>query len=461
MDGDLCSHVLPSNDIKEILDDPFGVNTIINNNPHLNPNRSTAHWFFKEYFHKIPLLFQKIVSPIESLYYSSALAKITTHILLLYFLSFFILKARPKFNFELVIISLLLTPFFQAFGYHNYLGIIDTSITYTFFYAIPLMFLLFFYSFIYRTIISKQKAKLTFFSKTIVTLLVISLPFSGAIIPPVILIVSGLIAIYYYRVNETHPYNLSFKSIKNTLNNIPTNIKVILISISVLSLYSLFLGTYNAGYQSGNISIIDRYARLPTGIYYQFTQKLAFPALFLYIAINLVIIKKYYYTEKGRKIISSSKWILIFSLIYLILMPLGGFREYRENILRYDSIMPITIGLIYLYGASSFYLLKSIKRKKTQYAVFLIAFFLIFTNADRSELNNSNNEKLALKEIQNSEKEIVVLKNNCSVLAWGTLYTPNESSTNADMMVKWNITSKRTLYYFDSTKTSITPHKPF
>jgi len=461
LDGDIASLVLPTHEHQKTLNDPFGLKTIINNKPHTNPNRFFVHWAIKEYFQNVPILLQKVINPIQSIYFSSALIKIIIHLLMIYLLAVFINKGKFFFNYKLIIITLLLAPLFQAYGYHNYLGFIDTSITYTFFYALPLMVLLFFYSFLYRLTSSPQTKKLSLISIITITVLVIVLPFSGPLIPPVIIIVSALLFGHYLLVSFSQHKNISLMKIAlHAYKNIPRTIKIAFISISILSLYSLFLGSYNSGFQTNNISIYERLSRLPLGVYYQFTQKLGFPILFFSIALNSYIIKKHFYNNEGKKIVKNLKWILIFSLIYILLLPFGGFRFYRENILRYDTIMPITIAFIYLFGATSYFLLTNLKAKKNIYLLFLIAFFLIFTNADRSTLNENKKEKKALTKIQNSTQIIVSLKNKTTVFSWNVITDYNESDLNAQLMHRWNITSKKTLYYFDTTKTPSTHHKP-
>lgn len=42
------------------------------------------------------------------------------------------------------------------------------------------------------------------------------------------------------------------------------------------------------------------------------------------------------------------KWIGVFSLFYILLLPLGGYRDYRPNVLRHDTILPITLSLIFV-----------------------------------------------------------------------------------------------------------------
>ncbi len=442
LDGDMAGGIVPSKDVQEIFNDPFGFSSILTNKKHPNPNRFFAHLFFKDYFQKVPLLFQKVVTPINSIYYSSALIKLIIKIMIIYLLSAMISKSKSIFNLKLLIVAILITPLFQAYGYNGYMGIIDKSITYTFFYALPLMLLLLFFYPFYTIVFDNKSNELNRTSKIFMTLLVIILPFSGPLIPAIILIVTTLLFLFYFIKN----IGIKHLFIK-TLSDIPKDILVFFIPISLLSIYSLLLGTYNSTYQTDVIPVAERYWRLPLGIYYQFTQKLGFPILFIMIASNIFLIKKYFNNKDSQKIINSLKWIGVFSILYILLLPLGGYRPYRPNILRYDTIMPITICLIYIYGISSYFLIMNLNKRKLLYYTAIITFSLIFFNADKSNLNENKCEKQALISISNSNKKIVPIKNNCKVLSWEPITDYNQSRLNARLLKMWNITNEIKFYY--------------
>ncbi|PCJ25846.1 MAG: hypothetical protein COA97_07135 [Flavobacteriales bacterium] len=444
----MASAIVPANDIKKVLNDPFGFNALIKNKPHGNPNRFFIYFAFSNYFKSIPLFFQKITNPIDSVYLSAATIKLLIQILIIYIFSRLITNVKSIFNMNLLMAMVIITPLFQTYGYHHYMGIIDESITYTFFYALPLLFLILFYYPFYMAIRNNERLKLNFILKIVLALLIIILPFSGPLIPPIILIVSLLLFIYYYI--KTHKMNNNFplfKKLFTTISLIPKHVLIFFIPISLFSIYSMFLGSYNQFYQEDIIPISVRYSRLPIGIYYLFTQKLGYLIVFTLIITNILIIKKYIYTEDGRKVLANLKWVVAFSLIYILLLPLGGYRFYRENIIRYDTFMPITLCLIYIYGISSYIIIKQIKKRKTVYISLIFVVILIFTNADRSELNESSCERSAFTQIEKSNKEIVLLKQNCKVLSWETITDYDKSELNTKLLLNWNIIDNKKLYY--------------
>ena len=192
----------------------------------------------------------------------------------------------------------------------------------------------------------------------------------------------------------------------------------------------------------------ERYTRLPRGFYEIFTSKLAFPVLIISIALNIFLINKKF-KEPGRKIVVLAKWIGVFGLLYIMLLPLGGFRVYRSNVLRYDTIMPITVAVIFLFGVSSFLLLTNLKRKaKYFYASFIVILLVIFTNSDRLKPGGRVDcEMGALEALANSKEDTVLLEQDCWVIAWGKITRAEASQLNADLLYFWNVTDKKRLYY--------------
>ena len=67
--------------------------------------------------------------------------------------------------------------------------------------------------------------------------------------------------------------------------------------------------------------LLERYSRIPKGLFDQFTQKLGPPLLILIIIVNTLLITKQKQNSEVRKILNLLKWIGVFSLIYIILLP--------------------------------------------------------------------------------------------------------------------------------------------
>lgn len=109
----------------------------------------------------------------------------------------------------------------------------------------------------------------------------------------------------------------------------------------------------------------------------------------------------------------------LFSLLYILFLPLGGHRIYCPFILRRDSILPIILGLLYFYGASSYYLLLQLPRSiRRWYAGGLLLVGAIYMNADKLRMTNCNAcERQALERLAHASEPVVEVDNSCTVLA--------------------------------------------
>jgi hypothetical protein len=447
LDGDMAWNIVPSNDVKPILDSPFGTAVFFSETTYPNPNRFFCHWIFKEYFETIPLLLQKFVQPIDSIYLSCAIAKILIQIFLIFLLSVAITGNSNLFKLDFVIIAFLIAPLFQINGYRSYMGIIDPSITYTFFYALPCaIILLYFLPFILNHYHHKNKS-FQLLIKILWIPLAIVVCLSGPLNPGIALIVSMLL-VFQYLEKETIQLNQkgSLKKGIRSVINIPKSYLFYLMPICILSLYSLFIGRYNLN--NIEVPVSEKFLKLPLGVYYQFTQKLGFPILFLILALNSIIIHKNYRTEEGKKILNLFKWFGLFALIYIILLPFGGYRDYRPNFLRYDTIMPITLGLFFVFGSTTLFIIKKMtNRQKIWYIPLIVLILFIYTNSDEPQFDNNECERAALKEISMSTDSIVQLDYDCTVLSWRKIEKPKDSELNAELLNVWNITKEKRLYF--------------
>ncbi|MFC1734221.1 hypothetical protein ACFL6I_28290, partial [candidate division KSB1 bacterium] len=151
---------------------------------------------------------------------------------------------------------------------------------------------------------------------------------------------------------------------------------------------------------------------------------------------------------EGNRILIIFKWIGIFTLIYILLLPLGGYREYRYNVLRYDTIMPITLCLMFVFGISTLHLLKRMsKKQKIWYTPLIVVVLSIFTIADEPQFDKNKCEKLALKEISESKDKTVQLQHDCTVISWEIFHIPEQSELNSQLLNIWRITNEKKLYY--------------
>ena len=438
IDGDLSSGIAPNSHIQKIFDDPLGFKLLSSGERHINPNRYFSHLVQKEYMLKMPIWLQNFVDPITSVYLACALLKTFVHLLFLSILSFLIAGTPNIAKRSFLTATSLLVPFIQVNGYWGHMGINDRATTYVFFFALPLVLLMAFFVPAYQIVYQEKAMKFNFLSLLFLLAPAIMLPLSGPLIPGVVLIICFLVGVCYFLRNSSSAIVLK----------IPGQLYLILVPIALASFYSLILGQFDSNYEGHKIPIFERYLKLPLGIYYQITQSLGVPLILLTIGINYFLIKKYFNTEEGKRIVRSLKWIGLFALIYLLLLPCGGYRPYRPNILRYDTFIPITIALIYFYGKSTFFLVNNFKNKAlTYYGIFLLALFAIFMNSDRIETERYHFERACLETLAKSPDDITKLPATFNVMSWEPLSTPEQSECNATMLKYWNITKEKKLYY--------------
>lgn len=435
LDGDMATIVLG---YPEVMNDPFGSSAILEHKIYGGTNRFFAHWTMSQYFKNVPLFLQHFATQIESVYLSCALAKTLIQLFIILGLSALISNSRLLLSYDFLLSAILITPLFQTNGYNGYMGIINSSITYTFFYSFWMAMLLLFLILFNKTISGDKGKQLSGVNIVFLICLAIVLALGGPLD-------AALMIIGIFVITCKELYRREIK-LSHQLKNIPRKFWVLCISIGLVSLYSVYLGRYNAENFFHTVSIQERYSLLPKGLFNLFTQKLGLPILIICIILNLILLKKT--DPQNHKIGVNTKWMLLFVIIYILILPLGGYREYRPNILRSDTFLPVTLCILYLFGSSTLYLLKQLSGKHTwMYSSLIIVFLGIFTLADKSVSNESECEKNALKKISASEEKIILIGSECTVLSWNKITDYHDSKINCDLLKRWDIIRSEKYYF--------------
>jgi len=450
LDGDMCSIIYPSPGYTPVMEDPFALNVLLNNEVYAAPNRFFAHWTMAEYFRSMPLFLQSFTDPITSLYSAGAVAKTLMQVLIIFILSSFIGATRDIRKLAFLVPAVLITPLFQTDGFTQLMGIIDLSVTYSFFYALPTGILLLYFSFLLKPWYYGEKARINGFIFVVLFVIAVCLPLSGPLVPPVVILSFLIIFIQQFFSPEIAHHHGFINKVKALFLKQPTRFWILVIIIGLMSLYSFYVGMNNAEQQWAELPLSERFKRLPKGLFEIITTKAGFPVLLLFITVNMLIIRRLSKSKspEAARILSLGKWFLVFSLIYILLLPFGGYRSYRPNIIRYDTFIPVTLCLIILYGISAWFILRNLKAlPKLFYVLAVISFLAYFTISDK-EINHWNGcEWQALKDIRDSPDELVELHTNCSVFYWGPVLNKDDSRLNGEMMNYWNITDRAKLYY--------------
>lgn len=443
----MAGGIVPAQDVKPILESPLGIKIFTEHITYPNPNRFFSHYSFYKYFNNVPLFFQNFTSPINSAYLSCGLAKTLIQVIIIVLLSLLISGSILKLDF--LVAAILITPLFQTNGYNKYMGIIDQSITYNFFYALPIILILLYFTPLFLKHFYGLELKRMKYLKYVWIALALTSNLSGPLNPGISLVICLLIFIYYFsqNLNDLNVKN-RYTKIKSAIQNIPYEINFYLIPICIFSLYSLFLGRYNSVNIAYKMPLSVLYSRLPEGIYYSFTQKLGFPILFLILIINTLIIRYKFRNLEGEMLLNIFKWIGIFAVIYILLLPLGGYRFYRPYILRYDTIIPITLSLIFVFGKTTIFILNNFSLKQKYWYIPLVILVLcVFTYSDKPEFDKNICERNAISQIVGSKEPIVEIDDNCSVLSWSIIENPQESELKTKLLTIWRILDDDKLYY--------------
>ncbi|MEZ5006917.1 MAG: hypothetical protein R2753_02065 [Chitinophagales bacterium] len=455
LDGDIAPIVAPSNHYSSVLKDPFGISVIKDHNEYAATNRYFSHITMIGYFKNFHLLLSSIFKDkIKALYVSMALFNTAIQLLLLIVLAVYVCGHIRFWKASFLMAAAILIPFFQVNGFYESIGIIDKSVTYTFFYALPMGLLLIYFLPFYLSFYH-QKPIENYFKKWMWPfwlILAVYLSFSGSQIAPlVILICPTVVLVHLYFVSKKAIDNALSKNIFNGFQRISKTLLIFFGVIFLLSLYSFYIGKFNIENGEG-IALSERYIKLAKGLPKFLTYKITFVLIALVLSINLIFIKRLnpnFLSEKKFKAIVIA---LLLCIAYLILLPLGGYRPYRPWIVRYDTFLPITIVLILLLSISSYYLLKSKsfpKKIKFYYATFLITILMVFQFNDSltSKYGNNKCQKAALYKIAASDENVIELSSDCTILSWSIMGDPLYSKDIGKMLHYWGISRKEITFY--------------
>ncbi len=449
LDGDMAESIIPSKECQPIFENPLGIKVITSKQKYHNPNRFFAHWAYHEYFNRIPVFLQKLTNPINSIYLSCAIFKICIQVCLIIFMAMMMSGKLRLFRMEFILAAALIAPLFQINGYRSYMGLIDPSITYTFFYAFPFLLLLIYFLPLFNLVYLKRNQDMHISIKVLWIPLAIVISLSGPLNPGIVVIVSILmLSVKAIRIFNSIEQNKFFNKCLYSLIKIPKYYWYYLVPVSIFCLYSLYIGQFNISNTVHPGSLLEKYVKMAEGLFKMFTQKLGFPALFIVIIINTVIIKKKYNFQEGKKLLSVFKWIGLFALIYLLLLPFGGYREYRPYFVRYDTFIPVTICLMLFYGSTTLFLLSNIKKGSRIWYISIISIVLIiYTISDRGEFDKNDCEKKTLRMISESKEKVINIPYDCTVLSWDKFEKPEDSELNARLLKIWDVTDEKKLYY--------------
>lgn len=447
LDGDMADIIVPSHWYSQVLEDPLGFSVLTKNEVYCAPNRFFGHWSFSNYFKTIPLLISSFTGPAESVYIASAMLKIFTQLLLIFVIAKYISGAKT-FTKKFLIACCLVAPFFIAYRYYRF-SIMADSITFSFFYPLPLALLMLYFYPLYAKIMYGKKISPGIAFKILMILLALIVCFYGPIIPGIVLVICAVVVTYLVFDNlKKTSRNSSETNLISAFRMIPKDVVFYMSLIALISAYSFYIGLNNFENTTVSMPLSDRYGHLFKGLYELPSSMPLLFLLFFMIIFNSVIIRKYFFNNEGDNILNFLKVTAVICILYILLLPLGGYRTYRPDIIRFDTIQPVTVFSILLFGITSFFLIKNLTASYKKAFICLIVIMLGFFCIQNRPVSGDNDcERMALKEIGSSEEKIVLIKSDCNVLAWDLIRKPEDSELNSELLMIWDITKEKKLYY--------------
>lgn len=449
MDGDMEESVLPRDYLLPLYHDPFGVKMLANGEPHAAPNRFFSHYLLYKTYRTVPFWLQKVVEPLTSIYLTNAICKIFMQIALLLLLC---ALACDGFRFKeprFYLAMLLFTPLFQTNGPVRRFGLIDPSLTYSFFYALPLVFLICcLLPFIYEEFFHRKFLSNLFLRTIWFVFFLILTCFSGAVNIAIALLAIFTLVLRYI-ISFCFDKALEKKSLWLFFKSIPKHYWLYMLPLGLLSLYSFWLGTYNTIWRGEMLTLAERYQMLPQGFLKMFDE-LPFVIFVALSVLNFAIVALKF-PKKGNAVIQIFIWMNVFALLYMVLLPLGGFRSYRPIIIRYDVMIGVTFLYIFHLVYSTLFLIENFSQNKVKipYLIGCLAFMVYFSAVDKPLQLGWGNEReiAAIRKIQAATETPVVLTELATVVSWEPMYSVEQSRNASQMLYMWHITDSVKPFY--------------
>jgi len=450
LEGDIAGIVLPSEGYTRVLDDPFGISVLTDGETYPATNRYFAHAAMAGWFRTMPFLLQNFMEPLDSIYFSAAMAKLLMHLLLLLMLGMYVSGSTRIAGFDLLLGMVLVTPLFHNWGSGMYIGFIDYSVTYAFFYALPMGLLMLFFLPYFLEGFHGRKGMFRPHTIVMLMILAIVLAFNGALVAPVVLMVCpAVLIVKAWKIFRREGGGMSLRSVFSPLRRMPAHYSLVFMFFILLSLYSYYIGRFNSENFFVQLPLAERYDRLPEGLRMLFTERSGLYWLLFMMAANLAILVHRSVPRQVRNdAIGLLAVIIFFSIVYIILLPLGGYREYRPFIIREDTVMPVLLALVLWYGVTTFMLLQALRPfRKAIYGAVVVVFIFVLTKNDPAHFGHYACERAALEQLIASEEKIVKLDASCPVMAWGPINKAELSVINCSMLLYWGVLAEPKLYY--------------
>ncbi|MEZ5046822.1 MAG: hypothetical protein R2831_07495 [Chitinophagaceae bacterium] len=407
LDGDLPKIATPILWYEDVIKDPFGTKAITEHIEYGGAGRYMCHISIYLYYHIIPNAIQFVVKdPIVSVFLSNAVLCACLYISFLFLMFRFISVTLQVQTWQKIIIFILSAACIQLNSGYDSIGLIDRSASYIFFYILPLQLLAYYFYVFYKYYHKAHPISLL----THITLLLLSiyLAFSGPLIQPILFIFFFMIGLSFILKNQNIK-RFFFK-------------KEVLFHALVflgLCIYAFWVSRHNSE-KNESISLVRRYVLMLWGLIVVIKHHIVIFFITAILILNTYLIRKK--TNFKNQFEQLIKIFIFFSIIYLSLLPLGGYRSYRPYIIRYDTLQPITLFFIFCFIYSCILVLKHYSFKdneKRNYYALLGIFVIAFSSIDLDIERNLNEcQQQNMYTLHQTKDTVINVPRNCNLGTW-------------------------------------------
>ncbi|MEQ8705162.1 MAG: hypothetical protein RIC19_14650 [Phaeodactylibacter sp.] len=433
LDGDMPSLILPGPHYEPVLSAPFGWAAATGEAAYASPNRFFVHWAMYHYFRLAPAALGTFTDPIAGIFLSAAAAKTGAHLLLLLLLAG--MAANRKGIGPTLAAAVLMAPLFQSAGYYQpVMGLIEQAPTYTFFYAWPAVLMLSWLALLCRRWGHLRTATPPLWETLSLYALTLIMPFTGPLVPGVIAV--GFSIVFGYGGRQLLKKDGWQQRAVFIRQQLPLSHWAAIGLLGTLGLYSLYLGSLSTEQQEG-ISLWARYEKLPAGLWKMLTNKPGLPLLITGILLQFALLRRLNAENWRHWSETEIRYLLLFILLYILLIPLGGYRDYRPDIVRRDTLQPVLLILVYLWGKASLLLLFAANRKPG-YWLPTVGLLLLFTVADYTNVRQPPCQEQALRDMAASTADTIAISPDCRVATWAEI-PDQDTRLSSELLVLWGI----------------------
>lgn len=451
IDGDLVEIVLPTALYERVLRSPLGLDVVLHGAKYAGSNGFLGYWFVNKYFHLVPAFFRLFTSPLNSLYMSCALATVIMKLLYTYVLGVMASGEYRPFSKNFLTAAVILAPVIQTGSYRWIMGIVDPMLISMFAYSRCNFLILAFFLPFFLAAFHGKNVRFGPVLYPVMILFGIYNGYNGPLAGPLICIVYALmLAAIWLRNFRANAEYAPGKRIIASVKQIPGQYIVIGIVTLLASVWCYLVGKGNAESYVQQLPLLARYGRLPRGLWNHFSSK-GLWLLSLLIIVNVGILLKRKDDETARKALSLLSWLLLFSVIYVMMLPLGGYRFYRPNIIRRDIFSPVLVALVGAYGITTYHILRTIAPSyKKYYTGFLVMCLAHYALANTRDIPDNSCERAAIEHIVASKDKIVRLEEQCTIFNWFIVRDYRNSEKITKVMNLWGIMKEEKYFYQDS-----------